>query len=53
MNNKFIVELIIFVLILVALNFFFKLHISIIGSLVLTLAFAFVFRASRSKRSKQ
>ena len=47
-NQNFVVELIVFVLILLALNFFFHLHISIIGSLVLTILFAFVFRRSRS-----
>ena len=52
MRKYFIVELIIFVLILIALNFFFHLHISIIGSVVLTVIFAIGFRAARARRDK-
>lgn len=52
MTTKFIAELIVFVVILLSLNYFFKLHISIIGSVVLTLIFAFAFRGMRSRRSK-
>jgi len=50
MNAKFIKEIIVFVLILLALNYFFHLHISIIGSIVLTLVLSFFFGALRSRR---
>jgi len=43
-------QLIIFVLVLIGLNFFFHLHISIIGSVVLTLVLSFLFRALDSRR---
>ena len=51
-NASFIRQLIIFVLILAALNFFFGrdgLHISIIGSVVLTIVLWFVFSLFKSK----
>lgn len=48
-NARLIVELIVFVLILLALNYFFNLHIYVLGSVVLTLAFVFFFRFMRSR----
>jgi hypothetical protein len=42
MDKKVLLHLGAFIVILLALNFFFHLHISIIGSLALTLAFSFV-----------
>ncbi len=42
MDKKVILNLAIFIAIMLALNFFFHLHISIIGSLVLTLGLSFV-----------
>ncbi len=42
MNKNIIVQLGVFIAILIALNFFFHLHISIIGSLVLTIGLSFV-----------
>ena len=36
MNKNVLFHLVVFVALLIALNFFFHLHISIIGSLVLT-----------------
>ena len=42
-------ELAIFVLILIALNFFFHLHISIIGSLLLTIGISFLMRMMATK----
>ena len=44
MDKNVVVNLLVFIAILLALNFFFHLHISIIGSLVLTLALSFVAR---------
>jgi hypothetical protein len=37
-------QLVVFVVVLLALNFFFHLHISIIGSLLLTFGLNFLFR---------
>ena len=50
MNKKFIKEMVVFVLILLALNFFLHLHISIIGSVVITLVLSFFFGSLRSRR---
>lgn len=50
MNRSYLWQLAVFVLILIGLNFFFRLHISIIGSLVLTLALSFLFSAFRRRR---
>lgn len=50
MNRSYVWQLAVFVLILIGLNFFFRLHISIIGSLVLTLVLSFVFSAFRRRR---
>lgn len=44
MNKTFTVQLGVFIGILIALNFFFHLHISIIGSLVLTIGLSFLMR---------
>ncbi len=49
MNRSVIWQLVVFVVVLLALNFFFHLHISIIGSVVLTLGLSFVFRMIQSK----
>ncbi|MFP8874989.1 MAG: hypothetical protein VCB42_10830 [Myxococcota bacterium] len=51
MRKYFIVELIIFVLILIALNFFFHLHISIIGSVVITLVIAVMMGTMRRRKN--
>ena len=44
MNKSYLIQLAVFVVALVALNYFFQWHISIIGSLVLTLGLNFVLR---------
>ena len=44
MDKNVILHLGVFIAILLALNFFFHLHISIIGSLALTLGLSFVSR---------
>ena len=44
MNRNAMRQLAVFVAVLLALNFFFHLHISIIGSLVLTLGLSYVSR---------
>lgn len=49
MNKSVIRQLVVFVLVLVLLNFFFHLHISIIGSLLLTLGLNLVMRLIPSK----
>ena len=49
MNKSVLSHLVVFVLVLVALNFFFHLHISVIGSVVLTVAFNLVSRLIQSK----
>ncbi|TWU28072.1 hypothetical protein Pla144_13590 [Bythopirellula polymerisocia] len=48
MNKSVLTQLIFFVLVLMGLNFFFHLHISIIGSLLLTLGLSFVMRLLQS-----
>lgn len=49
MNSNLLQQLAIFVVVLIALNFFFHLHISIIGSLVLTLVLSVVFNAMQNR----
>jgi hypothetical protein len=49
MNKSVRGHLVVFVIVLIALNFFFHLHISIIGSLLLTLGLNFVMRLFQSK----
>ncbi len=49
MNKNGMWHLAVFVGVLIALNFFFRLHISIIGSLLLTLGLNFVMRLFQSK----
>lgn len=44
MDKNVILHLGVFITLLLALNFFFHLHISIIGSLVLTVGLSFVSR---------
>ncbi len=44
LNNSIFIQLAVFVLVLVALNFFFHWHISIVGSLVLTIVVSLVMR---------
>lgn len=48
MSKNVIWQLAVFVLVLIALNFFFHLHISIIGSLLLTLGLSLVTRYTQS-----
>ena len=47
MSKNVIWQLVVFILALLALNFFFHLHISIIGSLLLTLGLSFVSRLTQ------
>ncbi|MCP4192316.1 MAG: hypothetical protein GY768_17020 [Planctomycetaceae bacterium] len=49
MSKNIWIQLGLFVAVLVALNFFFHLHISIIGSLVLTLVLNLVLRMFASR----
>lgn len=49
MSNSVFIQLAVFVLLLIALNIFFHLHISIIGSLVLTLGVSLVMRMMQSR----
>ncbi len=49
MTNNVLLQLGVFVMFLIALNFFFHLHISIIGSLLLTLGVSFVIRIMQSR----
>ena len=48
MSSNALWQLILFVVVLIALNFFFHLHISIIGSLLLTFEINIVMRMIRS-----
>jgi hypothetical protein len=48
MTKNAVWQLAVFVLALIALNFFFHLHISIIGSLLLTFGLSFVTRYTQS-----
>jgi hypothetical protein len=50
MNRSYIWQLAVFVLVLIGLNFFFRLHISIIGSLVLTVGLSVLFSLFRGRR---
>lgn len=47
MSKNVIWQLVVFILTLLALNFFFHLHISIIGSLLLTLGLSFATRLTQ------
>ncbi|MCA9233960.1 MAG: hypothetical protein KDA44_00715 [Planctomycetales bacterium] len=49
MNKSVAYQLGVFVVLLIALNFFFHLHISIIGSLLLTLGLSFVMNMIQSR----
>ena len=49
MNRNAMRQLVVFVAVLIALNFFFHLHISIIGSLLLTFGLNFVMGLFQSK----
>ena len=49
MDKNVVIHLAVFVGVLLALNYFFHLHISIIGSLVLTLGLNFVMGLFQSK----
>jgi uncharacterized membrane protein len=49
MSNNLIWQLGIFVLVLLGLNLFFHLHISIIGSLVLTVVLSLVFNTIQNR----
>ncbi|MGC1220091.1 MAG: hypothetical protein WA883_21670 [Phormidesmis sp.] len=50
MNKNLLWQLGIFVAVLLALNLVFQMHISIIGSLLLTVALSFVFNAISNRR---
>lgn len=52
MSKSIVGQLVIFVVVLLALNFFFHLHISIIGSLVLTIGLWFLFRLFQSSPAR-
>jgi len=43
MNKNYFLQLVIFIVVLLALNVFFELHISILGSLALTIGLSFLF----------
>ena len=49
MNKNVLLHLAVFVVVLLALNFFFHLHISVIGSLALTVVLNLVMRMFQSK----
>ena len=49
MNRNVLLHLAVFVVVLIALNFFFHLHISIIGSLALTVVLNLVMRLFQTK----
>ena len=49
-NKNIIWQLVVFILVLVALNFFFQMHISIIGSLLLTVILSLVFNLIQTRR---
>ncbi|QDV85830.1 hypothetical protein [Stieleria magnilauensis] len=51
MNKTYFRHLAIFVAILIALNFLFQWHISIIGSLLLTIGLNFAFNLFSNRRS--
>ena len=50
MMNNWLWQLAVFVLLCLALNFFFQTHISIIGSLLLTVIFSLVFNFIQTRR---
>jgi uncharacterized PurR-regulated membrane protein YhhQ (DUF165 family) len=50
MSRNLIWQLAIFVLVLLALNVFFQMHISIIGSLLLTIVLSLVFNFIQNRR---
>ena len=50
MKTNLLWQLGVFVLVLIALNAVFQLHISIIGSLLLTVLLSFVFNLIQSRR---
>ena len=50
MNRSILWQLALFVVVLIILNTLFQLHISIIGSILLTLGLSFVFSLFRRKR---
>lgn len=50
MKRSYFWQLAVFVLILVGLNFFFRLHISVIGSLILTVGLSALFSFFRARR---
>jgi hypothetical protein len=50
MRRSYLGQLAVFVLVLIGLNFFFRLHISIIGSLILTVVLSLVFSSFRRRR---
>lgn len=47
MNRQWLLQLAAFVAILIALNYFFALHISIVGSLILTVCLSLLFSVFR------
>lgn len=49
MSNSVLIQLGVFVAVLIALNFFFQWHISIIGSLALTIVLNLAFRLMASR----
>ena len=49
MSKNYLWQLVVFIVVLIALNFFFHWHISIIGSLALTLGLNFVLSLMQSK----
>ncbi len=50
MNRSILWQLALFVVVLIVLNTLFQLHISIIGSILLTLGLSFVFSLFQRKR---
>lgn len=49
MNKSILIQLGLFVVVLIALNFFFHWHISIIGSVLLTIGLNLVIRLMQSR----
>jgi hypothetical protein len=50
MKRDYLWQLAMFVLVLIGLNFFFRLHISILGSLLLTVGLSFLFSLFKGRR---
>ena len=50
MRRSYLGQLAVFVLVLIGLNLFFRLHISIIGSLILTVVLSLAFSSFRRRR---